>query len=72
MTVADETRRQELHALLGDLPEASGPIGVERTSVDERAGYILETLVLDPNGIESVPLCFIRPKAQAGSLPVIL
>ncbi|MDQ3655054.1 MAG: acetylxylan esterase [Chloroflexota bacterium] len=68
----DETRRWELHALLGDLPRQSGPVGVHRLAEEEREGFILETLVLDLNGIEPVPAYFVRPKDQAGPLPVIL
>lgn len=72
MAMHDEARRQELQDLLGDLPRQSGPVGVQLISVEERAGYILETLVLDLNGIEPVPACFVRPRDQAGPFPVIL
>ena len=72
MAMTDETRRQELHALLGDLPQHSGGVGVQQIAVEERAGFILETLVLDLNGIEPVPACFVRPRDQAGSIPAIL
>lgn len=72
MAMTDETRRQELHALLGDLPQQSGQVGVKQIAVEERAGYIVETLVLDLNGIEPVPACFVRPRDQAGPFPVIL
>ncbi len=68
----DETRRRELRDLLGDFPRQSGPVGVHRLAEEEREGFILETLVLDLNGIEPVPAFYVRPRDQAGPLPVIL
>jgi len=41
-------------------------------SVEERGTYVLERLVLDLNGLEQVPACFIRPKEARGRLPAIL
>ena len=72
MTTVEARRRQELYDLLGDLPPRSRPLGVQRIAEDEREQYVLETLVLDLNGIEPVPAYFVRPKDMQGPLPVIL
>ncbi len=72
MTTDEATRRQELYDLLGDLPPRTRPVGVQRIGEEERAGYVLETLVLDLNGVEPVPAYFVRPKETNGQLPVIL
>jgi dienelactone hydrolase len=68
----DETRRDELYALLGDLPARDRPIGARLVSEERRDGYVLERLVLDLNGIEPVPAYFVRPLAADGPVPVIL
>ncbi len=65
-------RRRELYGLLGDLPPRSRPIGVRLIRQEERESFILETLLLDLNGIEPAPAHFVRPKDPAGPLPVIL
>lgn len=65
-------RRRDLYGLLGDLPPRSHPLGVRLVTREEREGFIVETLVLDLNGIEPVPAFFVRPTEQAGPLPVIL
>src|SRR3569623_1750357 len=72
MTSEAETRRQELYDLLGDLPARSRPIDAQLVAVEERQNYVLETLLLDLNGIEPVPAYFVRPKDAQGPLPVIL
>ena len=61
MVAETETRRAELYALLGELPERTRPIAVTRLAEVECRGYVLETLVLDLNGIEHVPAIFTRP-----------
>ncbi len=67
-----ETRRQELWGLLGRLPDRSQP--VTATLLDRRLTehYILETLVLELNGLEPVPACFTRPRGARGPLPTLL
>lgn len=73
-TTRDTTsvRRQELYALLGDLPPRTGP-PTARTIAEERYdAYTLETLVLDLNGLEAVPALFVRPHHAAGRVPVVL
>ncbi len=67
-----ETRRRELYALLGDLPPRNRPVSSTLIAREERAGYILETLVLDLNGIETVPAYWVVPKHARGRLPTIL
>lgn len=69
---SDESRRNELYGLLGDLPERNRPIGAEKVSEEECEAYILERLVLDLNGIERVPAYFVRPKDTDGAVPVVL
>lgn len=65
-------RRRALYALLGDLPARDRPITVETLSTEEREGYVLETLVLDLNGLEQVPAYYARPLGAEGPLPAIL
>jgi acetyl esterase/lipase len=72
MMTAEAARRQELYDLLGNLPPRSRPLDVQQIAEEEREGYVLETLVLDLNGIEPVPAYFVRPKDVPGPLPVIL
>lgn len=71
MTYDKEKQRQELHNLLGDLPEKS-PITVRTLSEERREHYILEKLLLDLNGIESVPAYFCKPINAKGPTPAIL
>ena len=56
-----EDRRQELYGLLGDLPDRNPPISCRVVSVSNEKTYILERLVLDLNGVESVPAYLVRP-----------
>lgn len=66
-----ESRRRELYSLLGDLPNRDRPISCRVLSVSEERTYILERLVLDLNGIESVPAYFVRPLTD-GPYPCVL
>jgi acetyl esterase/lipase len=68
----DAARRAQLYALLGDLPDLQRPISAETIKVEEREGYVLETLVLDLNGVEPVPAYFARPQGEATGLPAVL
>ncbi|MBN1681138.1 MAG: acetylxylan esterase [Anaerolineae bacterium] len=72
MTQSQDQQRQQLYALLGDLPDRHHPITVTTVSTEERELYVLETLVLDLNGIEPVPAYFVRPHDHAEPLPAIL
>jgi dienelactone hydrolase len=65
-------RRQELYALLGDLPDRHRPISVQAVKVEQREGYRLETLILDLNGLEPVPAYFACPKGEPSGAPAVL
>lgn len=65
-------RRHELYRLLGDLPARHREITAETLAVEERAGYVLETLRLDLNGLEAVPAYFIRPCHASMPMPAVL
>ena len=65
-------RRGALLKLLGDLPDRDRPVIAQTISREVREKYVLEKLVLDLNGIESVPAYFVRPLEVAGPVPVVL
>jgi dienelactone hydrolase len=65
-------RRAELYALLGDLPDRQRPIRAEKRDEQERDGYVLESWVLDLNGLESVPAFVARPRTLGGRVPAVL
>jgi dienelactone hydrolase len=65
-------RRQELYALLGELPPRERPLAAQTVKIEERDGYVLETLSLDLNGSESAPAYFARPRQLAHPLPTVL
>ncbi len=67
-----QQRRQALYALLGDLPPRDQAISARLIDRREQDGYLLETLVLDLNGVEDVPAYFVRPREPEGPLPCIL
>jgi len=72
-TATQEQQRNKLYGLLGDLPERNRPISATVLEQIERDGYLLEKLVLDLNGIESVPAYFVKPLGQSDKpLPCIL
>ena len=64
--------RSLLYSLLGTLPDRNRPISARTVSTEERPGYLLETLVLDLNGLEPVPGYFVRPKKLTGRAPAVL
>lgn len=72
MEMDKEMRRGTLYDLLGDLPPRSRPIGAQRLAEEERDGFLLETLVLDLNGVEPVPAYLARPMDRQGPAPAIL
>ncbi len=72
MTAEKTARRQELYALLGDLPARERPLTAETILIEERPEYVLETLLLDLNGLEPVPAYFARPRTAAGRRPTVL
>lgn len=63
--------REKLFALLGDRPE---PSGGQSLLLDQYTGQnmVIETLLLDLNGIEKVPAYFIKPVTATHPLPVVL
>ena len=60
-------RRKELYGLLGDLPDRNRPVSGRKVAEAERDGYILETWVLDLNGLEAVPAHVARPRGAPWS-----
>lgn len=72
MTPEKRERRRRLLALLGDLPARGGAVRAKTKAVEERDGYVLETLELELNGLEPVPACFVKPKGAAGPFPAVL
>jgi dienelactone hydrolase len=71
-TMDPAAQRERLYALLGDLPDRDYPLSAETVRVEERDGYILETLSLDLNGIERVPAYFALPREEVRDAPVVL
>ena len=69
---SQENRRQELYGLLGDLPARDRPLSARLISEEECDGYLLETLVLDLNGVEEVPAYFVKPLQTSGPVPCLL
>ena len=64
--------RDQLYALLGDVPARRRPIGGKKRSEAERDGYVLETWDLDLNGIETVPAYLARPRSLTGRAPAVV
>ncbi len=67
-----QNSRKVLYDLLGDLPPLSRAVSCEPVTQREEDGYILEVLVLDLNGSQSVSAYFVKPKACDGPLPCVL
>jgi dienelactone hydrolase len=65
-------RRDELYALLGDLPARGRAVSGRKTSEHDRDGYILERWELDLNGLEIVPAYVARPREARGRHPAVL
>ena len=55
--------------LLGDLPARDRPVSARPISEEECDGYLLETLVLDLNGVEEVPAYFFLNLWMADPMP---
>jgi cephalosporin-C deacetylase-like acetyl esterase len=55
-----EVRRKELWGLLGDLPERREPVATAQKR-EQHAGYTLEHLELELNGIQPVPALMLIP-----------
>ncbi|WP_041808127.1 dienelactone hydrolase family protein [Evansella cellulosilytica] len=67
-----EKRRNQLYALLGDLPSKDRSITSFKVGEEVRSTYILERLVLHLNGTNPVPAFFVRPLHHNGPYPTIL
>ncbi len=67
-----DTGRENLWSMLGDLPDATKPVNVLESTTMIRGNYIVETLLLDLNGLEPVPAYYIKPVDQKGPFPTIL
>jgi dienelactone hydrolase len=65
-------RRTQLLSLLGELPSRERPLHAEIVSQTEHESYLLETLLLDLNGIEPVPAYFLRPRSGRPPFPCVL
>jgi cephalosporin-C deacetylase-like acetyl esterase len=63
-------RREELWALLGDLPEKRLPTA-QVLSTEHRDGFTLEHLVLDLNGVQPVPALMLIPDNIKKPAPAI-
>ena len=66
-----DNRLRQLFALLG---ERSKPetLTAQVVGIEERNGYLLESLMLDLNGLEKVPAYFAKPVDVEGALPTII
>ncbi|NLJ85827.1 MAG: alpha/beta hydrolase [Firmicutes bacterium] len=69
---SQESQRRKLYGLLGDLPPRDREASGQKISEENRGTYVLETLLLDLNGLELVPAYFTRPASRNGHFPVIL
>lgn len=67
-----ERRRKELWGLLGELPWQHKPGPPRLLSKEEHEGYTLERLMLDLNGIESVPALMLIPRKRRTPAPGLL
>lgn len=69
MTAAD--KRRKLLSLLGD---RSVPENHEHQvlMIEKRQGYVLETLMLSLNGLETVPAYFAKPLNASAPLPAVI
>ncbi|WFA04200.1 dienelactone hydrolase family protein [Bacillus sp. HSf4] len=63
--------RKHLFKLLGDLPEKRD-IQASTLRIEEKESFMVETLLLDLNGMEPVPAYFAKPKHAKGPLPAVL
>jgi dienelactone hydrolase len=65
-------RRARLYELMGDLPDRDRPITATKRGEEERDGYVLESWVLDLNGLEPVPALLARPRGTARLAPAVV
>lgn len=67
-----ERRRRELWGLLGDLPQNHKPRTPRLIITEKHNGFTLERLILDLNGIESVPAVLLIPDRRQPKAPGLL
>jgi len=70
--IEQEQQRTKLYQILGDLPDKEQPVSATVLERSERDGYVLEKLVLELNGTETVPACFVKPQSGIEAAPCIL
>ena len=58
--------------MLGDFPDLNRTVKCNKINEIVKEDYILESLVLDLNGIESVPAYFVKPAIEKEKYPVVL
>ncbi len=70
--IYQERRRWELWSLLGDVPWEHKPGPAKLLKTEKGAGYILERLELDLNGVEPVPAILLIPEGRQTPAPGLL
>jgi len=65
-------RRARLYEVLGDLPDRRRPVSATKRGEEEKDGYVLESWVLDLNGLEPVPAYLARPKGPGRPAPAVV
>jgi Abhydrolase family len=71
-TAYQEKRRKLLWGLLGDLPFPHRPQPAKLIKTERGAGYTLERLALDLNGVETVPALLLIPDRREKPAPGLL
>jgi hypothetical protein len=67
-----QAKRKQLWELLGDLPWNHQPGPPKLVKTEKHAGYTLERLTLDLNGLEPVPAILLIPENRQKSAPGLL
>ncbi|SMF31532.1 Dienelactone hydrolase [Paenibacillus barengoltzii] len=65
-------QRSKLWETLGELPSFERPVSARLLKREEFDGYVLETLLLDLNGLEAVPAFFAKPQEGEGPYPLVV
>lgn len=66
-----DNRLRKLFPLLGDRSKPE-TLSAQVVRIEKRNGYLLESLMLDLNGLEKVPAYFAKPLEADGKLPTII
>lgn len=67
-----QKRREFLRGLLGKLPDRLREPAARTVGKRVEGGMEIEKLILDLNGLEPVPACFLKPAGAAGRLPLVI